>query len=119
MNYVPDFINHEFIKIAIKSYKNDEKVEILDFKISPAFSEHFSSSMFKGKIEFKSPKNSSKVETLFTVIKVKPTNELNCNLQYDTGPLFETEIEMYQKILPVFHEVYERNGLLSVDFAPE
>lgn len=119
MPSVPEFLNIELIKSAIKSYKKDENVEILNFEISSGFSEHFGSSMFKGKIEFKSPKYSSKAETLSTVIKVKPTVDPNTNFQFDTTPLFKTEIKMYQKVLPLFHELYERNGQSSLKFAPE
>ena len=75
--------------------------------------------MYRGKIDFKSSKYSLKnnIQSLPVVIKIKPLND--AFLGDDTSiQLFKTEIEMYQKILPAFDELYKKNGQ-SVEFAPE
>lgn len=116
---VPEFLNTDLLRTAIKSYKNDESIEIEGFEVTTAFGEHFGSQMYRAKIDFKSTKypTLSSVQSLPVVIKIKPL--LHSMLTGDTEiQLFKTEIDMYQKVLPAIDDLYQRNGQ-SVEFAPE
>lgn len=118
-NLVEEFLNRELLQKALKSYKNDDTIEIENFTISPAFGEHYASEMFRSKIEFKSSKFSTQreIQSIAVVIKIKPSSDSNLAV-VTQGPLFETEIEMYKNILPAFTELYQKNGQ-NIEFAPE
>lgn len=114
-----EYLNEALLTRAIQSYKNDETIELVKFEINPAFSEHYASKMYRSKIEFKSTKYPrSENEVLSVVIKTKPVNDPKIELILSGGSLFETEMEMYEKVLPAMHQLYENNGL-NIKFAPE
>ncbi|CAH1709563.1 unnamed protein product [Chironomus riparius] len=116
---VPEYLNSALLTKAIQSFKNDETIELIKFEINPAFSEHYASKMYRSKMEFKSTKYpQSENEVLNVVIKTKPVNDPMLDMVLSGGPLFETEMEMYEKVLPGMHQLYERNGM-KVEFGPE
>lgn len=115
VNDLPEWINIAFLQKAIRSYKNDDSIEIIDFSIKSGFSEHIASVMFQCKIEFKS--FNSKCETLHVVVKASPINDGIKSIATE-GPLFENEIEMYTSTIPAFRQLYERSGI-KIDLAPE
>lgn len=100
----------------IKSYKNDDTIEITNFELKSGLGEHFGSQMHRATIEFRSDKYSLN-ETLNVVIKVKPSDP-NLEQVVAAGPLFETEIEAYLRVIPAMNRLYERSGR-KIDFAPE
>ncbi|KAG5674474.1 hypothetical protein PVAND_004443 [Polypedilum vanderplanki] len=118
-NQVPEWLNEEFLKRAIRSYKSDDTVEIVKFNAMSAFGEHYASKMYRASVEFKSikfPHHDN--EVLSVVIKAQPINDVILQSIVAEGPLFENEIEMLQKVIPAMHQVYQRNGI-DVKFAPE
>lgn len=116
---VAEFLNRELLEKALKSYKNDDTIEVVNFEISPAFGEHFGSQMLRSKVDFKSAKFSSQreVQSIAVVIKIKPPSDSTL-AEVVEGPLFETEIDMYKNVLPAFDELYKRNGI-NIEFGPE
>lgn len=113
----PDWLNNVLLQKALQSYKNDSTIDVSDFTINAGFSEHFGSSMFQITIEFTSKKfPKSKPESLNVVVKAKP--EVDKGITIDAGPLFETEIKMYNEVLPAMNQLFERSGM-KVDLAPE
>jgi len=116
---LPEYLNEALLTKAIQNFKNDETIELVKFEINPAFSEHYASKMYRSKMEFKSTKYpQSENEVLNVVIKTKPINDPKLEIVLSGGPLFQTEMEIYEKVLPAMHQLYERNGL-KVEFAPE
>jgi hypothetical protein len=116
---IPEWLDKHFLGKVVKTYKKDDSIEILDFKTNTGFSEHFASTMFQCKIDFKSLKYpKSEHETLKVVIKAQPVDEGLKMAVVSGGPLFETETKLYQEVLPAFHQLFERNGL-NVEFGPE
>jgi Ecdysteroid kinase-like family len=115
----PEWLDEIFLQKAVQSYRNDETIEILGFKITSGFSEHFANSMFQCKIDFK-PLTilESQYETLKVVIKAKPVNEGLKMEIVGTGPLFETEIKMYKQEIPAINQLFKQNGL-KVELGPE
>lgn len=115
----PEWLTKTFLQKALRSYRKDETIEILNFTTNSSFSEHFASSMFQSKIDFKSTKyQKSEPETLNVVIKIEPmTGDLKID-QVTNAPLFENEIRMYNETLPVIHNLLERSGI-KYKFGPE
>lgn len=112
----PEWLDKVFLRKALRSYKRDDSIEVDDFMISTGFSEHFASTMFQCKVSFSSIESGE--ATLNVVIKAKPVNDgLKMNVVAG-GPLFETEIRMYNETIPAIHQLFERNGL-KVKFGPE
>lgn len=114
-NVSPEWINVALLQKAIRSYRNDDSIEIIDFSIKSGFSEHIASAMFQCKIDFKS--FNSKCETLNVVVKARPITD-GIKLIAAEGPLFVNEIKMYTNTIPAFHQLYERSGI-KIDLAPE
>lgn len=115
----PEWLNNDFLQTAIRSWKVDDTIEVLSFDIRSDFSDHFGSTMFQSRIEFKSTKNwNSEPETLSVVIKAKPFDEDLKMKIVSGGPMFETEIEMYNKFLPAINQLFERSGI-NIEYGPE
>jgi len=119
MDVLPEWLDESFILKALRSYKTDDSIELVEQKIVPAtFSEHFASNLYRATLSFRSAKFANS-ETLHVVIKVLPGD--GDGLKADiagSGPLFETEIAMYRNTLPAIHQLFERNGF-NFEFAPE
>ena len=112
----PEWLNTSFLQNALKSYKNDDAIEVLNFDVRAGFGEHFASAMFRSKIEFKSSK--AELEVLSVVIKAKPGEEGIQLQNVSGGPLFENETRMYKETLPAMHQLFERCGM-KIKFGPE
>lgn len=109
------WITNDFLANALRSYNNDDSVEVLGFKRKVGFSEHFGSSMFQISIEFTS-KNSARPLTLNVVIKSIAAD--GASPLSDTRPLFGTETKMYKEVIPAINQLFEQSGI-EVDLAPE
>ena len=115
----PEWLTDNLLQVALKSYKHDDTVKVLNFDVRSGFSEHFGSVMFQSKIEFKSSKHpKSEPETLNVVIKAEPAGDALNSKIVAGGPLFETEVRMYKETLPAIHLLLERSGL-KVEVSPE
>lgn len=112
----PEWLNNSFLRNALKSYKRDETIEVLNFDVRSGFCEHFASSMFQSKIEFKSSKYPK--SELSVVIKAEPIGDDFKEKVVASGPLFDIEIQMYNETLPAIHQLFERNGL-KAEVSPE
>jgi Ecdysteroid kinase-like family len=114
---VPEWLDNSFLQKAMRSYRRDDTIEVLSFTMKTGFSEHFASTMFQSQIVFKSSKY-PEPQTLNVVIKAKPVNEGLKMKVVSGGPLFETEIRMYNETIPAIHQLFERSGL-KVELGPE
>lgn len=116
---VPQWLNEDFLKRAIRSYKRDDSVEVVKFSASPAFAEHYASKMFRVNLEFKSKRYAhTDNEVLSVVIKAQRSDVSELVPFVVEVPLFDTEIEMYEKVIPVMNQLYRRNEIKAA-FAPE
>lgn len=115
----PQWFDKAFVEAAIRSYKRDGTIEVLSFDVKSGFSEHFCSSMFQSKIEFKSHKfRKVEPEALNVVIKAMPLTEVDKMKIVSGTPVFETETKMYSKTLPAIYELFERSGM-KIALGPE
>lgn len=111
----PEWITIELLQKAVRSYENDDSLEVQDFTVKSGFSEHFASVMFQCKIDYKSVNSERK--TLHAILKARQITEGLKTIACE-GPLFENEIRMYTSTLPAFKRLFERSGL-NIDLAPE
>lgn len=112
------WLDKAFFQKALESYCNDNAVEIIAVTSTTSSSDHFGSSLFKFKINFKSSKSTSEAELLNVVVKMEPMAD---EMEMDSvmnNPLFKNEIRMYTKTLPAIRKLFERNGV-KIEFAPE
>lgn len=113
------WLNTELFEKALKSSRNDETIKVLKFQPDKGFSEHFSSQMFSCEIVFQSMKYPSESsETLKVVVKAYPAEDDVIAPILANSPIFQTEILMYNEVLPLIHDLFQRNGL-ECDLAPE
>lgn len=114
-----DWINVVFLEKVMRSYKNDDTIQVITFKIKPCFQEHFASIMFPCQIEFKSSKYpKSELERVNVIVKSKPNNEAGKRITFTDGPLFDNEILMYSVTIPAINQLFERIGM-KTKLAPE
>lgn len=108
---VPDFLNDEFFKsVLIKHTKNDT-VKIVNMEIRPGSNtgEQFMSSMFKVKIVYTT---NEKFEVNW-IVKVKPIDDGSAAKFLKEYPrAFETEIAMYNEVVPRIRQILEKNNIL-------
>lgn len=105
----PEWLNKKFLENVIRQYKNDNSITVIKFSFNGTFSDHFASSMFRISIEFNS-KQSTTNENIKVVVKAQPADEGVVKEVTAGLPLFETEISMYSKTLPMFMELYKAIG---------
>ena len=116
---LPKWLDMAFFKKILSSYWNDDSIEALSFEMKSGFSEHFGSSLFRCKIDFKSLKNAELLEnSIDVVVKAQPMND---GVEDNVGgqiPLFKTEIKMYNEVIPAINQLFNKNGL-NVTLGPE
>jgi Ecdysteroid kinase-like family len=118
-NKSPEWLDSNFLCKAMRSYKKDNSIELVNFKVESGFGEHFGSKMLRSRIEFKSKKyQNNENEIVNAVIKIDPAGDGNLEHIVEDGPLFETETDVYENVIPKMHALYERNGI-DVKFAPK
>lgn len=105
----PEWIDTKFFQKVLKTFKNDESIQVIDFTVSTSFSEHFGSQMFQSKVNFQSAKY-QKTESISLVIKSEPVDEA-LKTEVAAGPVFQTEIRMYQETIPAMQQLFERSGI--------
>lgn len=102
----PDWLDKKFLETVLRQYKNDNSITVVEFSYNGTFSDHFASEMYRVSIEFNS-KQSTNNETLRVVVKTQASEESLSKGEKAGGPLFDTEISMYRKVLPMFKQLFE------------
>ena len=116
---LPEWLDDNFLKKVLSDFRNDDTIVSTNFKIGSGFSEHYGSSMFQCKIDFKSLKNSELLEeSIDVVIKASPSDKGYSQNLLSDAPFFKTEIEMYTKVIPAMNQLFNANGL-KVELGPE
>lgn len=114
---MPKWLNEDLIEKVIRSFKNDQSIEIVNFKQGSGFDEHYGSQMYCLTISFKSQKYQQN-EELKVVIKANPEKEEQLGEILGENPFVATEIKMYKKTIPLINDLMRRSGM-KCDFAPE
>jgi hypothetical protein len=113
----PDWLNEAFMEKALSISRKDSLPTVSGFSAKPSLVGNFASSLFHCTMTI-TTQSDSKLEASYMMIKIEPVNE---GLKRDIaseGPLFETEIKMYNEVIPIMTQLFKSKGL-NVDFAPE
>lgn len=114
----PKWLNEIFLKNALSRFTK-ENIRVLKFEAAPVTEGHFASSLMKVKITYKSMRYyNCDVKVMNVIIKSKPTGDDLVSQVASSGPLFETEIQMYEHTIPAIYNLLRRCGL-KANLTPE
>ncbi|XP_059620761.1 uncharacterized protein LOC132264538 [Phlebotomus argentipes] len=107
----PDWLNQDLLQKALRNYESDNTLLVTECNIVPATKpgDNFASVVYRAHLAFTSKKNSSP-EKLSVIIKVKPFVDGLKKEMMGEVPFFETEIEMYTKVLPEMQRLLTQTG---------
>uniref|UniRef100_A0A1B0C8D6 CHK kinase-like domain-containing protein n=1 Tax=Lutzomyia longipalpis TaxID=7200 RepID=A0A1B0C8D6_LUTLO len=105
----PEWLNREYLEKVFREYENDPTLHIFECEIAPAAKpgDNFASVVFRAKLKYTSK---NKTEAISIIIKVRPFLEGFRKELLGNMPLFETEADMYQKILPEMQRLLSQTG---------
>uniref|UniRef100_A0A1L8DZ13 Putative ecdysteroid kinase n=1 Tax=Nyssomyia neivai TaxID=330878 RepID=A0A1L8DZ13_9DIPT len=95
----PEWLNREYLEKVFREYEHDQTLHIFECEIVPATKpgDNFASIVFRAHLKYTSKK---KTESLSVIIKVRPFLEGFRKDLLSSMPLFETEADMYTRIIP-------------------
>jgi hypothetical protein len=104
------WMNLEFFEQVIRGYEKDPSAIVHNFKVSPGSQpgENFSTVVFRVKLEFSS-KSGNNQEISMILKTVSEKDGLKKDLM-ESNRNFETEIEMYEKVLPEVRNLWDFAG---------
>lgn len=109
-----DWINNKFLETVVRTFKNDDTIQVLTYKSKSCLKQHFASIIFPCQIDFQSLKYpNSRIETLNVIVKARPNNEAGNIITFTDGPLFDNEISMYNTTIPAINQLFENAGFAS------
>jgi hypothetical protein len=99
---VPDWMNQSFFEKVVKEMEKDSSATLQDFKVAAGSNpgDNFASSIYRGKIEFKSKFTGNETKSVSLIIKTQITSSLGFHEFIKDSPMFRNEMEMYSKVLP-------------------
>ncbi|EDW13802.1 uncharacterized protein LOC6572192 [Drosophila mojavensis] len=114
----PSWLDSQYFRDVLSAHENDEQVEIIDVKISPATGkgDHYASVMFRAGVEYKRAQGEKSFKSL--IIKTMPEQDGHKKDLLGESHIFETEINMYSKILPKFEQILREVGDETKLYAP-
>ncbi|XP_073819741.1 uncharacterized protein [Musca autumnalis] len=105
---IPHWVEEHLFNTVLRESGQDVK-EICEFKVFPALApgENYASTMLKVELVVKLNDGSSNTQTF--MLKV-PNKNQHLQEQWDAWQLFETETQMYEKVIPQIERVYRNAG---------
>ncbi|XP_061393298.1 uncharacterized protein LOC133328769 [Musca vetustissima] len=107
----PQWLSREYLQEIIKDYLKDNTVLITNVDIRPATAngENYASVMSRIKISF-TRKRSAKPETLSFIMKYSYENDPVVSKIMSGYDIYNTEMKMYEQILPKLAEILKESG---------
>lgn len=108
-------MNQSFFEKVTKYMEKDHTAEVLGFDVSAGSKpgDNFASSVFRASITFKSKNIKTDSKTISVIIKTELVETIPGLQDFaKESPLFQNEIEMYDKVLPEIQTLW-----LSIDDA--
>lgn len=107
-------MNQSFFEKVIRQMERDPKAQVTEFAITAGSKpgDNFASSVFRGSITFSSKFTKNESKSISVIIKT----QMMVGLEGAHGdflkdsPLFRTEIEMYEKVLPEIQSLWLSAG---------
>lgn len=114
-NYNPDelealeWLNVHYFQQVLSKYENAPELTLKDLKLSPASAQgdHYASVMFRAWVEYSTIKGHF---TKSLILKTMPEQGGRKKQMVNESHIFETEIAMYTKVLPMFETILRDAG---------
>ena len=105
---IPDWMNKSFFERVIRHSEEDPQGEVVDFIVGAGSKpgDNFASSIFSAKINFKSVKTNGDVKSISVIIKTQMISAIENYDFLNTLPFFETEMDMYGRVLPEIQSLW-------------
>lgn len=121
INEIPESFNKTLLEKALLEYTNDPSLELMNYTIqdnSANISYHFSSIIFKVELEYVRVSDGDHVYRINAIVKTlpdAPDHSHNTYLKFvkETAQ-FDTELNVYDKILPKIELMLHGTGLSSL-----
>lgn len=119
INKIPASFNKILLEKALLEYTNDPSLQLIDYKIqdnSADISYHFSSILFKVELEYMRVSDGDVVYRICAIVKTLPdAPDENTYLEFvKETPQFDTELNVYDKILPKIDKMLYDAGMSSL-----
>lgn len=110
------WINNEFLEQVIRRYEKDPEAIVHNFKVTPGSKpgENFSTVIFRIKIQFSS--KFQKNQEISVILKTVAEKDGYKKDLMESNRSFETEIEMYENVLPEVRNLWNVAGDNSILF---
>jgi len=107
---MPSWMDQEFFEKVIRHAEKDPKAEVFEFEVTPATKpgDNFASAVYRGLIKYKS-KYTIEVKSLSVIMKVEADFPPEMK-GFKESSFFNTEIEMYSKVLPDIEALWQSIG---------
>ncbi|XP_011294429.2 uncharacterized protein LOC101893440 [Musca domestica] len=114
----PKWLTNEYLQEVLKDYLKDQTVQITKVDIRPATAngENYASVMSRIKISF-SREGNAETETLSFIMKYSYENDPVVSKIMSGYDIYNTEMKMYEQILPQLAEVLKESGDMEKLFA--
>lgn len=111
---IPSWIDQRFFEKIVQHMENDSEARVCDFNINAGskLGDNFASLIFRSTITFESKFTDGKEKSISVIIKTQMASALG-EEQYDflsESPLFQTEMDMYSKVLPEIQSLWLSAG---------
>ncbi|XP_055918985.1 uncharacterized protein LOC129951021 [Eupeodes corollae] len=106
----PSWMNEQFFQEVLRNCECEEKLLVQNVKLAPASAkgDHYASIMFRAIVTYSINQSENKSKSM--IIKTMPEIEGNKKELFEKSFIFETEIGMYSKTIPKFHEELRNIG---------
>lgn len=101
----PAWLNDEFFTKVLLNFENDAKdLQLEKTELSPATlkGDHYASIMFRAYVEYKC---NGKQKTKKMIMKTMPSEDGHKKDIFGESIIFETEIDMYTRVIPRFEQL--------------
>lgn len=98
-----EWLNEQYIWQILSKYENTIELKLIEFEISPASAQgdHYASVMFRIRVEYSTCKGHFTKSLILKTLPEKGKKKSMVNESH----VFETEIAMYTKVLPMFETI--------------
>nr|XP_036219450.1 uncharacterized protein LOC106618104 [Bactrocera oleae] len=114
----PVWLNDEFFTKVLLSFETDaKKLQLLKTELSPATlkGDHYASVMFRAIVEYECD---GRHKTKKMIMKTMPSADGHKKDMFEESTIFETEIDMYTRVIPRFEQILRDIGDDTILKAP-
>ena len=110
---VPDWMDRTFFEKVVQEMEKDSEAKVENFNVSAGSNpgDNFASSIYRGKIDFKSKFTGNETKSISVIIKTQIINGIEGMQDFvKESPMFRNEMEMYNEVLPEIQTLWQSVG---------